>query len=40
MIDLITAGKAGEFNKSLTFASVVVVVTALAYFCNALPLGV
>ena len=36
MIDLITAGKVGEFNKSLTFASVVVVVTALAYFCNAL----
>ena len=36
MIDLITAGRVGEFNKSLTFASVVVVVTALAYFCNAL----
>ena len=36
MIDLITAGKIEAFRKSLILAGVVVVVTALAYFCNAL----
>lgn len=36
MIDLITSGKIEAFRKSLILAGVVVVITALVYFCNAL----
>lgn len=36
MIDLITTGKIDEFKKMLILAGVIVVATALAYFCNAL----